>query len=111
MKIIKITHKSLNSLLYIDTEVQFRSLEKYLEKLHRDYDIDDDTKSITVEVQDKADAIILTNKLELANVTYSEDGVTSEIKVKAPRKAGRPKNVVHVGENGVRHLSLWKNVS
>lgn len=93
---IKITYTSLRPFFHRDSEVQFRSLEKYLEKLSRDYNVDDDTETITVLVQNKDDAIVLANKLELANVTYSEGGVLSEIKVKAPKKSGRPKNTVRV---------------
>lgn len=98
---IEINRESFNPVFYSDEAVQFRSLEKRLESLKRDFGVTDHLKSIRVAVHDKVDAIILGNKLMLVSIVYFEGGLSSEIKLKAPRKSGRPKNIVHVNVTGV----------
>lgn len=96
MNTIEITFKSFYQSLIRDREAQFRSTEKQLEKLHRVFTVTNYLKLITVEVQDKTDAIQLAGTLGLQSITYSEAGILNEIPIKAPKKSGRLSSVVHV---------------
>jgi hypothetical protein len=96
MNVIEITFKSLEQRLTIDSESQFRSLEKQLEILNREYNVNDYSKVITVKVVDKADAIILSERLGLIKVHYIENGVAENLQIKVVKKPGRPRNIVRM---------------
>lgn len=96
MNFIEITLQSLKPKFTKSVDTQFRSVEKELEKLKRDYSINDFSKVVTVTVIDKVDAILLSERLGLEDVRYSENGVMITIQIKPVKKLGRPKNIVRV---------------
>ena len=96
MNFIEITVQSLELKFAKTADVQFRSIEKELEKCKRDYNVNDFSKVITVVVTDKADAILLSERLKLKKVQYTENGVTENLQIKVIKKAGRPKNIIHL---------------
>lgn len=96
MNFIEITLQSLKPKFAKSADTQFRSVEKELEKLKRDYSANDFSKVITVTVIDKVDAILLSERLGLEDVKYSEDGTMTTIQIKPIKKAGRPRNIVRV---------------
>ncbi len=96
MNFIEITLQSLKPKFAKSADTQFRSVEKELEKLKRDYSVNDFSKVITVTVIDKVDAILLSERLGLEDVKYSENGAITTIQIKPVEKLGRPKNIVRV---------------
>jgi len=96
MNFVEIALQSLKPKLNKSADAQFRSVEKELEKLIRDYSTNDSSKVITVAVVDKADAILLSKRLSLDYVEYSENGLKESLQIKVIKKAGRPKNIVHI---------------
>lgn len=96
MSHIEISSQSFDSKFTKSFDVQFRSLEKGLEKLKRDYCVNDFSKIVIVTVDNKMDAISLAERLCLNTVLYSENGVTENLQIKVIKKVGRPKNIVRV---------------
>lgn len=96
MNFIEITLQSLERKLTQGSDSQFRSIEKQLEILKRNYNVNDFSKVVTVTVPDKVDAILLAERLKLESVIYSENGAKTTIQIKPIKKIGRPKNIVRV---------------
>jgi len=96
MNFVEITLQSLKPKFNKSADAQFRSVEKELEKLKREYHTNDTSQVTTVKVFDKDDAILLSKRLSLDYVEYSENGLKENLQIKVIKKAGRPKNIVRI---------------
>lgn len=96
MNFIEITSQSLEWKIAKRSDSQFRSIEKKLENLNRSFNTNNLSKVIIVTVMDKADAMLLAERLKLESVGYSENGVMTTIQIELIEKSGSPKNIVRI---------------
>ena len=96
MNVIKITPKSFRLHPSFDEATKFRSIEKQLENLNKDFEVMNHLKTISVIVSDKGDAILLASKLDLMKVEYCDNEVCIELQTKFLKKIGRPKRTVFI---------------
>lgn len=93
---IKIDPVSFTKSDFKNTDTNFRSLEKFLERENRSFEVDDFEKVITVQVKDEVDALRLSDNAGLSKVTYCSDKADIELNITTPKKLGRPKNTVYI---------------
>lgn len=93
---IKVTESSFSLGGFKNFDVKFRSLEKFLERENRAFDVDDVEKVITVQVADDVDARLLSEDAGLSKVSYCSDEADIELNITTPKKLGRPKNTVYI---------------
>jgi hypothetical protein len=92
---IIVTSKSFTTGASISPEVRFRSLEHFLNKDKRSYEFDADSSQCSIEVEDKADALLLIQRARLDSVQFvSPDGSKETLYLKVPKSTGRPRNIV-----------------
>lgn len=78
-----------------------RSVEGYLEQHKHTFEVDDFDKTITVEVNDKFDALRLAGLLSLSTVGYQSGGTREVLETYTPKKYGRPKNSIFTEAEGM----------